>query len=104
MSERRKQMASVEKTGAELTSKGGSESQALSSQLNKLNVLWQETSTLVEMRASSLQQALIQAEDLHKAVHMLLEWLSDAEMKLRFVDSLPDDDIETRSQIAEHEK
>lgn len=41
---------------------------------------------------------------MHKAVHMLLEWLSDAEMRLRFVDSLPDDEAETRVQIAEHDK
>lgn len=35
---------------------------------------------------------------------MLLEWLSDAEMRLRFVDNLPDDETDTRIQISEHEK
>lgn len=35
---------------------------------------------------------------------MLLEWLSDAEMKLRFVSTLPDDEQETRNQLMEHER
>lgn len=34
---------------------------------------------------------------------MLLDWLSDAEMKLRYAGPLPDDEEETRRQIAEHE-
>jgi len=41
---------------------------------------------------------------LHKAVHMLLEWLSDAEMKLRFAGPLPEDEQETRNQLTEHDK
>lgn len=36
-------------------------------------------------------------------VHILLEWLSDAEMKLRFFGSLPEDEDATRKQIADHE-
>merc|ERR1719433_1814451 len=35
---------------------------------------------------------------------MLLEWLSDAEMKLRFSGPLPEDEEEVMRQIAEHEK
>lgn len=46
----------------------------------------------------------IQAEKLHKSVHMLLEWLSDAEMKLRFAGSLPEDEEGTRAMLAEQEK
>lgn len=46
----------------------------------------------------------LQAEELHRSVHMLLEWLSDAEMKLRFAATLPEDDQETRNQLSEHEK
>lgn len=36
-------------------------------------------------------------------VHILLEWLSDAEMKLRFFGSLPEDEESTVNQIADHE-
>lgn len=46
---------------------------------------------------------LLQAEQLHKAVHMLLEWLSDAEMKLRFAGPLPEDEATTRQQMEEHQ-
>lgn len=35
---------------------------------------------------------------------MLLEWLSDAEMKLRFAATLPEDDLETKNQLLDHEK
>ncbi|CAN7976198.1 unnamed protein product, partial [Ixodes persulcatus] len=35
---------------------------------------------------------------------MLLEWLSDAEMKLRFAGPLPEDEATTRQQIAEHQQ
>ena len=38
-----------------------------------------------------------------QVVHMLLDWLSDAEMKLRYAGPLPDDLEETNQQIAEHE-
>ncbi|XP_022258014.1 dystonin-like, partial [Limulus polyphemus] len=48
--------------------------------------------------------SLSQAEELHKAVHMLLEWLSDAEMKLRFAGPLPDDEETTRQQLEEHRR
>lgn len=34
---------------------------------------------------------------------MLLEWLSDVEMKLRFAGPLPPDEVATLSQIKEHQ-
>merc|ERR1719220_2104797 len=37
-----------------------------------------------------------------KSVNMLLEWLSDAEMKLRFAGPLPEDEDEVKQQIADH--
>lgn len=33
---------------------------------------------------------------------MLLEWLSDAEMKLRYAGQMPDDENEAKQQIEEH--
>lgn len=36
-------------------------------------------------------------------VHILLEWLSDAEIKLRFVGPLPEDEETTKKQLADHE-
>lgn len=56
------------------------------------------------MIANSNYFKFIQAEQLHKFVHLLLEWLSDAEMKLRFIGPLPDNEQETRNQLNEHRK
>ena len=36
-------------------------------------------------------------------MHNLLDWLSDAEMKLRYAGQLPDDEEEIRKLIIEHE-
>lgn len=63
-----------------------------------------QVSRLSDRKTKRLEDALKEAEQLHKAVHMLLEWLSDAEMKLRFSGTLPEDEHETRAQLAEHEK
>lgn len=37
-------------------------------------------------------------------MNMLLEWLSDAETKLRFSGQLPEGDVETQQQIRDHER
>ncbi|CAH1393332.1 unnamed protein product [Nezara viridula] len=96
------QMESLERSGRELSERA--DSTGLKAQLIELNKLWTTVVNLASDRSTALKAALKHAEELHKAVHMLLEWLSDAEMRLRFVDSLPDDEAETRIQIAEHDK
>jgi hypothetical protein len=58
---------------------------AIRSQLNELTSLWSRVNKLTERKTHRLEEALKEAEQLHKAVHTLLEWLSDAEMKLRYV-------------------
>lgn len=98
-------MESVRKTGQELMEKASAADAAtIRSQLSELNSLWTRTNKLAERRSSRLEEALRAAEKLHKSVHMLLEWLSDAEMRLRFVNSLPEDDQETRNYLTEHAK
>ncbi|XP_073988701.1 dystonin-like protein short stop isoform X27 [Rhodnius prolixus] len=99
---RHPQVESVEKSGHELASK--SDGHNMSDQVSEMTDLWRKTNSLAQKRGVKLQEALKQAEELHKSVHMLLEWLSDAEMRLRFVDNLPDDETDTRIQISEHEK
>lgn len=98
-------MESVRKTGQELMEKANTADAAtIRSQLTELNSLWSRTNKLAERKSTRLEEALRSAEKLHKSVHMLLEWLSDAEMRLRFVNSLPDDDQETRNYLNEHTK
>ena len=72
-------------------------------EIEAINELWKEVEQLSQERSVELEKAIVEAEKLHKSVHMLLEWLSDAEMKLRFSGPLPEDEENTREQIAEHE-
>ncbi|XP_017784132.1 PREDICTED: microtubule-actin cross-linking factor 1 isoform X5 [Nicrophorus vespilloides] len=84
------QMSSVMKTGHELEIKANtSDSAAIRSQLVELNELWESVSHLTNRKSTRLEDALREAEKLHKSVHMLLDWLSNAEMKLRFAVIIP---------------
>ncbi|XP_033358552.1 dystonin isoform X15 [Bombus vosnesenskii] len=99
------QMESVIKTGRELLAKATpDDASAIGSQLAEINNLWDTVTKLSSDKTDRLQEALREAERLHKAVHVLLEWLSDAEMKLRFAGQLPEDEQESRNQLMEHEK
>ncbi|XP_076544870.1 dystonin-like protein short stop isoform X30 [Osmia lignaria lignaria] len=101
---RASQMESVIKTGRELLNKAPEDASAIGSQLAQLNDLWDTVTRLSSAKTSRLEEALREAERLHKAVHLLLEWLSDAEMKLRFAGQLPEDEQESRNQLMEHER
>lgn len=99
------QIESVKRTGKDLMDKAtAADASAIRSQLSELTSLWDKVSRLSDRKTKRLEDALKEAEQLHKSVHMLLEWLSDAEMKLRFAGTLPEDEQETRAQLAEHEK
>ncbi|XP_063975575.1 microtubule-actin cross-linking factor 1 isoform X35 [Diachasmimorpha longicaudata] len=102
---RASQMESVIRTGRELESKATIEdASTIRSQLSDVNSLWNTVNRLSANKTSRLEEALRDAERLHKAVHVLLEWLSDAEMKLRFAGQLPEDEQESRNQLMEHDK
>ncbi|XP_076320048.1 microtubule-actin cross-linking factor 1, isoforms 1/2/3/4/5-like isoform X3 [Tachypleus tridentatus] len=79
------------------------EMQHIHSQVNHLDEKWEELIKLSNEKQQRLDEALQKAELLHKSVHILLEWLSDAEIKLRFTGPLPDDEETTRQQIIEHQ-
>lgn len=82
---RNTQMKSVMHTGHELEMKASkTDAITIRTQLTELTNLWETVSRLTHRKSSKLEEALKEAERLHKAVHMLLDWLSDAEMKLRF--------------------
>lgn len=77
---------------------------AITKQVTELDATWENVTKASKTRTARLDDALAQAEELHKAVNMLLEWLSDAEMKLRFAGALPDEEPETLQQLADHHK
>lgn len=102
---RAKNMDSVKNTAVELLKTAEPEDAAnIRKKLNELTDKWDTVSDLCDRKSERLSEALKQAEKLHQAVHMLLEWLSDAEMKLRFSGPLPDDEETTLEQIQEHKK
>lgn len=45
---------------------------------------------------------MLQAEEFHSVVHVLLEWLAEAEQALRFHGVLPDDEEALRTLIDQH--
>nr|CAD7258245.1 unnamed protein product [Timema shepardi] len=99
------QMESVQRTGRDLEAKAtAADAAMIKAQLSELSGLWDKVTMLSNRKTDRLEDALKEAEQLHKSVHMLLEWLSDAEMKLRFAGPLPEDEQETRNHLAEHEK
>lgn len=105
LASRASQMESVIRTGHDLESKATQEdASTIRSQLTEVNSLWDNVTRLSSNKTSRLEEALREAERLHKAVHVLLEWLSDAEMKLRFAGQLPEDEQESRNQLMDHEK
>merc|ERR1719392_199199 len=75
----------------------------IKAQVTELTNRWENVWDLSKNKTKRLEDALKQAEELHKSVNMLLEWLSDAEMKLRFAGPLPEDEDEVKKQIAEVE-
>lgn len=78
-------METVMRTGHELEAKASKmDAATIRSELTELNNLWESVSELTHYKSQQLVDALHEAERLHKSVHMLLDWLSDAEMKLRF--------------------
>lgn len=100
LSKRATQMQSVLKTGKEL--ERSDNNREISKSLNEVQRLWSDVTDLAERRGRRLQDALREAERLHKQVHMLLEWLSDAEQKLRFAASIPDDEAHARELLNLH--
>ncbi|XP_035231691.1 microtubule-actin cross-linking factor 1-like isoform X1 [Stegodyphus dumicola] len=97
-------LESVRRTARELLETANDEdAEHIRQQLTQLDRMWIEVANLAEEKQRKLEEALQEAERLHKAVHMLLEWLSDAEMKLRFAGPLPDDEETTKQQIADHQ-
>nr|XP_022907001.1 microtubule-actin cross-linking factor 1 isoform X2 [Onthophagus taurus] len=102
---RNEQMRSVMQTGHELEIKASkTDASTIRSQLTELNGLWDSVSMLTNRKSSRLEEALREAEKLHKSVHMLLEWLSEAERTLRFAGSTPEDEATAYSQLQVLEK
>ncbi|XP_069000932.1 dystonin isoform X3 [Embiotoca jacksoni] len=71
-------------------------------QMQELGTRWETVCNLSVSKQARLEQALCQAEEFHSTVHILLEWLAEAEQSLRFHGSLPDDEEALRALIELH--
>lgn len=100
LEKRASQMQSVLKTGRGLERNAGSPE--VSKNLDELEQLWDDVHDLMGRRGTRLEDALRDAERLHKGVHMLLEWLSQAEQKLRFAATMPEDEFHASELLKEH--
>ena len=74
----------------------------IKAQVTELTNRWENVWDLSKNKTKRLEEALKLAEELHKNVSMLLEWLSEADMKLRFAGPLPEDEDEVQRQIEDH--
>ena len=99
------QTKQVRKTAMELMATAGEEDKAaIQKQVSELDATWDNVTKASKTRSVRLDDVLAQAEALHRSVNMLLEWLSDAEMKLRFAGALPEEEPETVQQLSDHHR
>jgi dystonin len=69
--------------------------------LREVEQLWSYVQTLNAQKNEELNKALREAEQLHKAVNILMEWLSDAEQKLKYAPAIPSDEVEAQKMLGE---
>uniref|UniRef100_A0A8B9GDW7 Microtubule actin crosslinking factor 1 n=1 Tax=Amazona collaria TaxID=241587 RepID=A0A8B9GDW7_9PSIT len=94
----------LKRSGRELIDNSRDDTTWVKVQLQELSNRWDTVCKLSVSKQTRLEQALKQAEEFRTAVHMLLEWLSEAEQSLRFRGALPDDAEALQSLIDTHKE
>uniref|UniRef100_A0A8C5XAG3 Microtubule actin crosslinking factor 1 n=1 Tax=Malurus cyaneus samueli TaxID=2593467 RepID=A0A8C5XAG3_9PASS len=94
----------LKRSGRELIENSRDDTTWVKVQLQELSNRWDTVCKLSVSKQSRLEQALKQAEEFRTAVHMLLEWLSEAEQSLRFRGALPDDAEALQALIDAHKE
>ncbi|XP_071623642.1 microtubule-actin cross-linking factor 1 isoform X11 [Heliangelus exortis] len=94
----------LKRSGRELIENSRDDTTWVKVQLQELSNRWDTVCKLSVSKQTRLEQALKQAEEFRAAVHMLLEWLSEAEQSLRFRGALPDDAEALQSLIDTHKE
>ncbi|XP_014680833.1 PREDICTED: dystonin-like [Priapulus caudatus] len=92
----------VRKAAQQLLETSSEDTAQLQEELLELSTRWDSVCKLSVSKQQRLDDALAMGEDFHKSVHMLLEWLADAEMQLRYAGPLPEDEETVLAQIEEH--
>lgn len=92
----------LKRSARELLESSHDDSTWVKVQMQELSTRWETVCNLSVSKQTRLEQALSQAEEFHSTVHILLEWLAEAEQSLRFHGSLPDDEEALQTLIEQH--
>ncbi|XP_069395298.1 dystonin isoform X17 [Paralichthys olivaceus] len=94
----------LKRSARELIESSHDDSSWVKVQMQELSTRWETVCNLSVSKQARLEQALCQAEEFHSTVHILLEWLAEAEQSLRFHGSLPDDEEALQALIEQHKE
>ncbi|KAF7667067.1 hypothetical protein LDENG_00080080 [Lucifuga dentata] len=94
----------LKRSARELIETSHDDSSWVKVQMQELSSRWETVCNLSVSKQARLEQALCQAEEFHSTVHILLEWLAEAEQSLRFHGSLPDDEEVLQGLIHQHKE
>nr|XP_046257656.1 dystonin isoform X15 [Scatophagus argus] len=92
----------LKRSARELIESSHDDSSWVKVQMQELSMRWETVCNLSVSKQARLEQALCQAEEFHSTVHILLEWLAEAEQSLRFHGTLPDDEEALQALIEQH--
>uniref|UniRef100_A0A8C8VJ37 Dystonin n=1 Tax=Pelusios castaneus TaxID=367368 RepID=A0A8C8VJ37_9SAUR len=102
LGKRTSSVQALKRSARELIEGSRDDSSWVKVQMQELSTRWETVCALSVSKQTRLEQALHQAEEFHSVVHVLLEWLAEAEQALRFHGILPDDDEALRALIDQH--
>ncbi|XP_053142443.1 dystonin isoform X22 [Hemicordylus capensis] len=102
LGKRTSSVQALKRSARELIEGSRDDSSWVKVQMQELSTRWETVCALSVSKQTRLEQALHQAEEFHSVVHVLLEWLAEAEQALRFHGVLPDDEEALRALIDQH--
>ncbi|NXF35012.1 DYST protein, partial [Nyctibius bracteatus] len=102
LGKRTSSIQALKRSARELIEGSRDDSSWVKVQMQELSTRWETVCALSVSKQTRLEQALRQAEEFHSVVHVLLEWLAEAEQALRFHGILPDDEEALRTLIEQH--
>ncbi|XP_063775378.1 dystonin [Pseudophryne corroboree] len=104
LGKRSSSIQALKRSARELIEGSRDDSSWVKAQMQELSTRWETVCTLSVSKQTRLEEALRQAEEFHSAVHVLLEWLAEAEQALRFHGVLPDDEESLKSLMEQHKE
>ncbi|KAM9005086.1 dystonin isoform 3-T3 [Sarcophilus harrisii] len=104
LGKRTSSVQALKRSARELIEGSRDDSSWVKVQMQELSTRWETVCALSVSKQTRLEEALRQAEEFHSVVHVLLEWLAEAEQTLRFHGLLPDDEEALRNLIDQHKE